>query len=290
MSPAASSPPSFTTGGRAPAMPQALSTRQIRRDGGMFAGRGRAGAFAIRIFCLGLGGAAVAWGWLVLADFWRDSTLAHMAVRIENREMFKPEVIEALIPAAAAAERAEPCRAEALHAAAVVRLRLAETAILAAQRPAIDGRLADFEMSARRALACAPADSFLWAALAWVDRTRNGFKPQQLAFLRLSYETGPHEGWVAARRNRLALAVYERLPADLADAAMREFAGMLASGFESDAFDNLTGPGWPIRERLLAAAGNVPRYWRELLAKDLYRRGYDVDVPGIPRPDARPWG
>ncbi len=289
MSPASSSP-SFATAGRAPAVPQVLSTLRIRRVGEGFGGRGRAGAFAVRLFGLGLGGAAVAWGWLVLADFWRDSGLERMAVRIENREMFKPEVIEALLPAAAAAETAEPCRPEALHAAAVVRLRLAETAILAAERAAIDGRLADFETSARRALACTPADPFLWAALAWVDRTRNGFKPQQLAFLRLSYETGPHEGWVAARRNRLALAIYERLPADLADAAMSEFAGMLASGFESDAFDNLTGPGWPIRERLLAATANVPRFWRELLAKDLYRHGYDVDVPGIPRPEARPWG
>lgn len=249
----------------------------------------RAGVIAARMFALALGASAVVWGLVVLPVFWRDSGLQQMAIRIENRASFKPEIIQALLPPAEAVEHNERCQPAALHAAAIVRLRLAEAAILAAERQSIDAKLDALDAAARHSLACAPADPFLWMALAWLDQARNGSKPEQLAFLRLSYRLGPNEGWVAARRNRLALAMYERLTPDLAEAALTEFARMLASGLHYETIAILTGPGWPIRGQLLARLKDVPERRREAFAKALYAQGYDVEVPGIPRPEARPW-
>jgi hypothetical protein len=252
-------------------------------------GTSRAGAIAARVVCLALGGGAVVWGVLVLPVVWRDSGVEQMSVRIENRDSFKPEIVQALLPGVEAAEQAATCRAAALHGAAAIRLRLTETAIVAAERQEIDGRLGDLDATTRRSLACTPADPFLWMALAWLDQTRNGFNPVQLAFLRLAYSLGPNEGWVAVRRNRLALAMYERLTPDLAEAALAEFAGILASGFHVEAMGNLTGPGWPVRDKLLARLKDVPERKREDFAKALYAQGFDVQVPGIPRTEARPW-
>lgn len=249
----------------------------------------RGGTILARVFTCALGAAAALWGAAVLPIFWREAPLERMATRIANRETFKPEVIDALVPAVEVAERVADCRPEALRSAAIIRLRLAETAIFAAERQAIDAKLSAFRTTAVRSLACAPADPFLWMVLAWLDQTRNGFNADQLTFLRLSYRLGPNEGWIAARRNRFALAMYERLTPDLANAALDEFAGMVASGFYWEPIEIFTGPGWHVRDKLLARLKDVPERRREAFAKELYAQGYNVDVPGIPRHDARPW-
>jgi hypothetical protein len=143
--------------------------------------------------------------------------------------------------------------------------------------------------SVRGSLSCAPADPFLWFILYWLENARSGFDHKHLEYLRLSYMLGPNEGWIGAKRNRFALAVFEHLPPDLADMAIGEFAHLLESGFHSEVVAIFTGPGWRIRDRLLSGLKNVPKIHREGFAQALYWQGYDVDVPGIRRPDPRHW-
>jgi hypothetical protein len=125
--------------------------------------------------------------------------------------------------------------------------------------------------------------------MAWLDGATTGLRPVQLEYLRLSYRLGPNEGWVAARRNRLALAIFERLPPDLAEAAVSEFARLVDGWVYPDSIALFTGPGWPIHDRLLASLKDVGELQREAFAKALYTQGYDVAVPGITAPEARPW-
>ena len=183
----------------------------------------------VRLFTLCLGLAAIVWGTTTFPIFWRQRPIEDTAAAIIGHDAFRPHALDRLLPAVAQIEQSQYCRPEALQSAAIVRLRLAENAMAAGERTAIDGRLSQLENTIRRSLACAPSDSFLWMVLAWLDDARNGFRPQQLTYLRLSYELGPNEGWVAARRNRLALSMFGRLPTDLADTAVHEFARMVDS-------------------------------------------------------------
>ena len=114
--------------------------------------------------------------------------------------------------------------------------------------------------------------------LAWVNNVREGPKPEQLTFLRLSYRLGPNEGWIAVRRNRLLLAMFPGLPSDLADAAVSEFGRMVDSWLYWETIAIFTGPGWPIRDRLLASLRDVGERQREAFAIQLYAEGYDVTV------------
>jgi hypothetical protein len=50
-----------------------------------------------------------------------------------------------------------------------------------------------------------------------------------------------------------------------------------------------TGPGWRERALLLPGLKDVAERNRQAFARALYKLGYDVDVPGIARPDPRPW-
>lgn len=239
----------------------------------------------VRLFAVVLGLFAIAWGATTFPTFWSELSLARTADAIVDRAAFKPGSLDPLVPALDQIEKSGYCWPEAVRSATIIRLRLAEDAIGGGENDAIDAHLSNLQAAIGRSLACAPSDSFLWMILVWLDQTRRGFQPEQLTYLRLSYRLGPHEGWIAERRNRLALSMFDRLPPDLIQAAVQEFASIVSNQFYSDAVSILTGPGWPIHDQLLASLKDVDRQQRAELAKELYSAGYDVAVPGVAPPD-----
>ncbi|HTV28338.1 MAG TPA: hypothetical protein VMF32_11200 [Xanthobacteraceae bacterium] len=242
-----------------------------------------------RLFIVLLGVAGTFWGMATFPIFWYQLPIERTAAAILDYGSFKSFSFDALLPAVHQIEQSIYCRPEALRSAAVIRLRLAEDAMASGQRDAIDARFSALEGSILRTLDCSPSDSFFWMVLAWLDDAREGPRREQLTYLRVSYRLGPHEGWVAARRNRVALSMFRRLPPDLAQAAMHEFANMVASWASWDAIAIFTGPGWPIHERLLASLNHVGQLQRDAFAKILYAQGYNVVVPGVRAPEPRPW-
>lgn len=244
----------------------------------------------VRLFTVIVSLAAIAWGTATFPIFWSQLSIERTADAIADRIVFKPHSLDPLLPAVNRIEQSAYCQPEAVHAAAIIRLRLAEEAITNAERDAIDTRLGALQDAILKSLSCAPSDPFLWTILTWVDQTRQGFRPQQLTYLRLSYRLGPYEGWIADRRNRLALSMFWRLPPDLADSVVREFAAMVNSQFYQEAIAILTGPGWALHDRLLAGLSDSDMRQRAEFAKELFSAGYDVAVPGITPPgDRRPW-
>ena len=242
-----------------------------------------------RLLAAGLGLAAIAWGVTTFPIFWSQLPIERTAAAIIGRDAFSPHSLDPLLPVIDGIEQSGYCRPDAIRSAAIIRLRLAEEAVATTDRDVIDARQSALQDTVRKSLSCSPSDSFLWMVLAWLDQTRQGFQLEQLTYLRLSYRLGPNEGWIAERRNRVALSIFDRLPPDLVEALLREFSGMVSSQFYSDAISILTGPGWPIHDQLLASLKDVDLHQREQLAKELYSDGYDVAVPGIAPRDRRPW-
>jgi hypothetical protein len=242
---------------------------------------------ATRAIAVILGLTAVAWGIHVLPVFTRQAPIERVATQLVDGGPFKPEVLLALMPQVGAAEKADPCRPAAVRSAAIIRTRVAEQAIVSGEN--IDAELSALNDSIRRSLSCSPADPFLWFMLYWTESIRNGFQPNYLEYLRLSYQLGPNEGWIAVKRNRYALAIFQTLPPDLASQVVSEFAGLVHSGFVAETVASLEGPGWNVRERLLAGLKDVPERNREVFAKVLYHDGYNVTVPGIMLAEPRPW-
>jgi hypothetical protein len=168
-------------------------------------------------------------------------------------------------------------------------LRLLEQAIADGDQNNLDGLMSETDGMILKSLANAPTDPFLWTILFWLENTQNGFKRARLNYLQMSYLLGPNEGWIAVKRNRLAVAIFPSFPPDIAENAVSEFSRLIGSGFFVEAADILGGPGWPIRETLLSGLKDVDELNRQTFAKIVYSLGYDVMVPGIDRPDWRPW-
>lgn len=245
---------------------------------------------AVRIFTFALGLVAVGWGATTFPIFWRQSSIEQVARRILERDPLNREVLASQLSGANVAEEQSYCRPAGVRSVAIIQFRMAEQAMADRDRSAIDGALLDAQADMRRSLACSPADPFLWLGLFWLTNAREGFDPHNFEYLRLSYELGPNEGWIAVTRSRFAFAMFASLPNDIKEKAIAEFLAFVKTGLTETAADIFIGPAWPVRDVLLARMRNLDEASRRAFAKSLHYRGYDnVSVPGVDRPERYPW-
>jgi hypothetical protein len=245
---------------------------------------------AARIFTLALGIVATSWGAATIPIFWRQSSTEQVARHILAREPYTRQALASQLPSVELAEQQTYCLPAGVRSAAIIRFRMLEQAMADGDRSAIDGALYDAQVAMRRSLSCSPADPFLWLGLFWVTNAREGFNSKNFEFLRLSYELGPNEGWIAVTRNPIALAMFASLPDDIKGMAISEFLAFIKTGLAERAADIFIGPGWHVRDVLLTRMPILDIASRRVFAKSLHYRGYDdVNVPGVERPERQPW-
>lgn len=225
--------------------------------------------------------AAVAWGAWAVGGFWRAAGIAQIADRVLYGDPFPLPDLLALEPRLLGAETG-PCAPRAVRSASIIRLRIAERTLDTADLAHLDRRLETLDRSLRASLACTPSDAFLWLALFWTQTTRQGFAPSDLALLRMSFRHGPNEGWVALRRIRIALPLYDQLAPDLQAGVRADFAGIARAGFVLPVADILGGVGRGREAILLPLLAGMRDLDRDALARVLSERGSPVVVPGAP--------
>ncbi len=245
--------------------------------------------FFVRTFLCLLGIGAVAWGGFFLPRFWHQAPLDRVALELLRGEVFKRQALLEEAPEVDAVEKSSFCDPTELHNAVVVRLAILNEAITAKDHELIEAGYGPLNDSARRALACGPADPFTWLTLFWLDVARHGFQPDDADYLRLSYALGPNEGWIALWRNQLAIALFERLPIDLSNDAIEEFIKLLnTGGLYSQTVAIFASAAPAVQSRIAASLKFAQPLPRQIFARSLYEKGLGIDIRGIDRP-ARPW-
>jgi len=237
-----------------------------------------------------VGCAAVWWGIVEFPVFWQESAAELIGSRIIAGAPFKPEVLARQLPVISSIERSAYCRPVTLRSAAIIQLRMVEATTSANDRTRIDEQLQSLGNAIRSSLSCSPADPFLWLVLFFIENTQNGSDLTHLKYLRMSYQLGPNEGWIALKRSPIALANFATLPPELAEAGIAEFVTLVTSRFYSEAGDIVTGVGSPIRGLLFARLRDIKEADRQAFAKLLYDRGLDdIPIPGVEPPPQQPW-
>lgn len=253
----------------------------------------RSGAVVVerlgRLLWCSLGVLAVVWSFLCLPVIWQQAPVSAAAKRIISGDSFTRDALDDIASKASGVSGSKWSHPSGLASAAIVQIRRLEQAIGDADQSVVDRRQAHLEAAIETALSKEPADPYLWLVLFWLENARNGFSADHLRYLSMSYALGPNEGWIAAIRNRLALALFPALTFDLQNEAVSEFANLVDSGFVTEAAHILTGPGWSLRARLLPALAGTDDVYREQFAKAVYQLGYDISVPGVKPFGYRPW-
>lgn len=244
-------------------------------------------AALIRAFMVFISIAAIAWVVDVIPKFWTETAFKEVAANIIAGETYRPELIDSLNMRL----EKKRLRPSMFSQAAIIRLSLVEHTIDTGEHQNLDRKLDALNESVVQALTSEPTDPFQWLIYFWLKNYRYGFKADYLDYLKMSYVLGPYEAWIALRRNRLALAIFPNLPADIAEFATSEFVGLVRSRFISAAADIVAGAGWPVRHILFARLKDIPEQDRRSLARNLYydKKLDDVGVPGIDLRERRPW-
>lgn len=232
--------------------------------------------------------AGVLWSAVALPPFWRAVPVHDAAVPIIADDRFKPGALANVLAGLEDKPAAVLSQPQLTQAKALIRVRIAEEAIGRKSSAEADRSVASAFERVMTALMAMPGNSFLWLMLYSVETARNGFDPRYIRYLDRSYATGPREGWISLKRNRLALAVFPMLSEIARGSVISEFTEMVDADLIEDAAANLTGVGWQSREQLLTALISADITSRQRLYRRLATDGIKVIIPGLPI-DERQW-
>ncbi|MCK1573661.1 hypothetical protein [Bradyrhizobium sp. 174] len=228
------------------------------------------------------------WSTGVLPTF-RSAASARVVVdRIVDDQRFKRGALSTILAQIKSGRRPIVANSSLARAQALVGLGFAEEEMRYDGSSQGDREAAAAEESVITSLELNPTDSFLWLLLYSVRITRSGFDKDQLRFIDQSYATGPLEGWIALRRNRLALSAFAMLNDTSQNNVLNEFANLVDSDMTEAAGLILIGTGWPNRDRLLGALKQVDGASKKSLQRWLFVNSVGLAVPGLEH-DERPW-
>ena len=232
--------------------------------------------------------AAIAWAVAIFVYASSTGSLVASAARLANGETYRPEVMRALARRAAEIDQ-DRCDDRVLIGVATIQARMAEDAVLLGELNVVDERLRAVETTSANLVRCSPRQGIGWLMLFWSRSLQQGFRPELIPLLEASYRYSPREAWVAVRRNPVAFGVFRTLPEDLQGKAVAEIVEIAKLGLVDRVMDELTGPAGRQLDRILPALEKVPLATRSQISRRLYQAGFDVEVPGVPRQDVRPW-
>lgn len=203
-------------------------------------------------------------------------------------DRFKPDDLEGLWERMKATWKPPIAQPQFSQSEALIALRMAEVAVGRKSSEEVDHEMETAQSKVRNALLQTPSDAFLWLLLYSIEMARNGVDATNMSYLDQSYATGPNEGWIALRRNRMALASFPMLSEVIQSIVVSEFAKLVDSDFAEDAAMNLTTVGWSQRAHLLNGLGGVDITSKRNLVKRLAASGINVEIPSVDYGD-RPW-
>ena len=230
---------------------------------------------------------ALIWTILVFRTFWIEAPIVGAAAHIVSGDRYKPETLEGLL---SLFRKLPSDRRRSLDKFAILQLRQAENAISSGDQSSTNLFIDAATVASTEALTRSPTDSFQWLALFSLSNLKYGANPEYVRFLRMSYEYGAQEGWIAARRLPVALELFSSLPQNLREAALIEFVNLVNSEMYSEAADVADRAGRLLRFVLFARLKDVSVQKRQSFAATVFQRNLDdVPIPGIERRPSRPW-
>lgn len=236
--------------------------------------------------------AVTVFGWSVFtySVILPSAEIDNLGTQIAAGESFKRETLTSLQPQIDVLQKRRWLPPRTRRNIALIELRLAELDLLGGKAIANNRQFERAQHAIVESLRSAPSDGFMWLALFWLLKTRDGFGQALVPLLNMSYLMAPHEGWIALRRNPAVVTLLPSLPSDVARQAIAEFRSLVETQPYIDAAAAiLTGPGWPYHDLLIRSLNNVPDDARQEFDNDVFNLGFDVTIPGVEARGSRPW-
>ena len=205
-----------------------------------------------RCLTFAVGSMGLAWGILALPTGEAADDYRYLESQLLRSETYNLRTL-ALKVASPAAEGLSDCDVHSQTALLLMEIRLAQAALRAGAAAEFDQRGKSIELRTKRVLSCAPRQSFVWLLAFSLKIMHGQVTEQSLNQLAMSYETSPNEGWIAIRRNVVALPLVLQVPQALQDKILDEFQQLIRNGFVDEAVISYSGTSASIRSLLQPA-------------------------------------
>jgi hypothetical protein len=244
----------------------------------------------VRPLSVACGLASGLWVMLTFTAFLDMDLFARSAQHILSGEQYNAGQLSALRDQLNARPTGEPSRSSDLLGIAILRLHLFEAGLAASPTGTDLTNVDRTELAVNAALGSDPTNSFLWLSKYWLNTIRSGNVARSADLLRRSYEFAPNEGWIAIKRNPLALAAFESLPNQLERQAIDEFVGLVRSGLDREAAVGVSIAHARARSQLSTRLFELDEGVRRRFAGVLQAQGIEATVvPGIQERSNRPF-
>jgi hypothetical protein len=161
----------------------------------------------------------------VASDMFRD-----IETQLLKFQTFTPATAAATLEGVAA-QNLNRCDVHGQRALLMLEIPLAYAALQSGAVQEFDRRGRALEARARQALSCSPRDSYVWLVLFGLHTGRGQIDENAFNLLAMSYETSPHEAWIAARRVTVAVPVLLSAPEPLRERILAEFQHLVRKRF-----------------------------------------------------------
>jgi hypothetical protein len=197
----------------------------------------------LRGVTLALGAAGLVWACWTLPTSEATDYFRSFESQLLQSETFRPKAL-ALMLASPTAQAVSDCDTHSQTALLLMEMRLAQAALRAGDVEEFDKHALSLEARTKRALGCAPRQSFVWLLAFNLEVLHGRLNEQTFNLLATSYETSPNEAWISIRRIIIAMPLILVAPESLRRRILLEFQQLIRNGFADDAARSyLTAPG-----------------------------------------------
>jgi hypothetical protein len=176
----------------------------------------------------------LAWGIFVLPTSEAADDFRYLEGQLLHSETYSLQTLADKL-ASPAAQVLSYCDAHSQTALLLMEMRLAQAALRTGAAAEFDQHAESLELRAKRVLSCAPRRSFVWVVAFSLEIMHGRLSERSLNKLAMSYATSPNEGWIAIRRNIVALPFVLQVPELLQNKILAEFQQLIRSGFLHEA-------------------------------------------------------
>lgn len=228
--------------------------------------------FSVRFLTLVVAAAGLAWGLVTLPGSEASDDLLDVESQLLRSETFTPKALARTLKTPAF-EKLSNCDVPAQIALLLIEARVSEATLRAGAVNDFDLHSASIDSRSDRVLACAPRQSFVWLMKFSQAILRGQLDERSFAFLAMSYETSPDEGWVTIRRNNVAVPLLLVFPEPLKEKALSDFQRLVKGGFNEEAGRLYQGASPPIRSLLQASVEQLESYRQKSFWDAVHRVG-----------------
>lgn len=182
------------------------------------------------------------------------------------------------------------CIAADMKNATVVRAAAVDEQFAIGSPRGAEAALMASEESAKRALACDPNSSWAWMVLSWTEFLRNDLTPRMIEYARMSYRTGPYEGWTLLRRSQILIQIISRTTdPDLRDILRHDVQKLIADEIFLIVANMYLSADAAGQALLVEIFSEADANAQKAIASYIYRAGGDIQLPLGPARGTRPW-